>query len=199
MWGIKCVLGPHTSTHFPTSSPLPYPHPFPTRQHTSPLTPYTFPHPPHISFLTSFTPQYISLHLPHTPHISSHSSPDLPLHPNTLPYSPHALSHTFLPTSYPTVLIMWRSYQVTRKSPIKFFTATGNLKSCFGVGNVNFRCMKVRRSYHVAKLLWRSYHVAKFLATAQCPPCINTLMPRPIKVTCSLSLWVICWSKARYH
>ena len=43
------------------------------------------------------------------------------------------------------------------KSPIKFFTATGNLKSCFGVGNVNFRCMKVWRSYHVAKLLWRSY------------------------------------------
>ena len=51
------------------------------------------------------------------------------------------------------------------KSPIKFFTATGNLKSCFGVGNVNFRCMKVWRSYHVAKLLWRSYHVAKLLAT----------------------------------
>ena len=24
------------------------------------------------------------------------------------------------------------------KSPIKFFTGTGNLKSCFGVGNVNF-------------------------------------------------------------
>ena len=58
------MLGPHTSTHFPTSSPLPSPHPFPT-----------------------------------------------------------------------------------------FFTATGNLKSCFGVGNVNFRCMKVWRSYHVAKLL----------------------------------------------
>ena len=52
------------------------------------------------------------------------------------------------------------------KSPIKFFTATGNLKSCFGVGNVNFRCMKVWRSYHVAKLLWQSYHVAKLLATA---------------------------------
>ena len=57
MWGIKSVLGPHTSTHFPTSSPLPCPHPFPTRQHTSPLTPYTFPHPPLTSFLTS----------PHTP------------------------------------------------------------------------------------------------------------------------------------
>ena len=37
------------------------------------------------------------------------------------------------------------------KSPIKFFT-TGNLKSCFRVGNLNFRCMKVWRSYQVAKL-----------------------------------------------
>ena len=83
MWGIKSVLRPHTSTHFPTSSPLPSPHPFPTRQHTSPLTPYTFLHfsTPHTSFLTSPTPHHISLHLPPHPHISSHSSPDLPLHP----------------------------------------------------------------------------------------------------------------------
>ena len=43
-------------------------------------------------------------------------APDLPLHPNTLPYSPHALSHTSLPTSYPTVSNMWRSYEVTRKA-----------------------------------------------------------------------------------
>ena len=141
--GRRCgelkVLGSHTSTHFPTSSPLPSPHPFPIRQHTSPLTPYTFPHfsTPHTSFLTSPTPQHISLHLHHTPHISSHSSPDLPLHPNTLPYSPHALSHTsphILPHSFAYVAKL----PSNSKSPIKFFTATGNLKSCFGVGNVNF-------------------------------------------------------------
>ena len=96
---IKSVLGPHTSIHFPTSTPFPSPHPFPTRLHTSPLTPYTLPHPPHTSFLTvpPPTPQHISLHLPHTPHISSHSSPDLPLHPNTLPYSLHALSPHLTP------------------------------------------------------------------------------------------------------
>ena len=142
MWGIKSVLGPHTSTHFPTSSPLPSPHPFPTCQHTSPLTPYTFPHPPHTSPLPThlslppLTPQHISLFTPCTlPHLS-----------------PHSFAYVAKLSS-------------NSKSPIKFFTATGNLKSCFGVGNVNFRCMKVWRSYHVAKLLWRSYHVAKLLAT----------------------------------
>ena len=151
------VLGPHTLTHFPTSSPLPSPHPFLTRQHTSPLTPYTFPHPPHTSYLPPHpnTFPYIS---PHTPHISSHSSLDLPLHPNTLPYSPHALSHTsphILPHSFDDVAKLRSNLQ----SPIKIFMATSNLKSCFGVGNVNFRCMKV----------WQSYHVAKLLAT-QAPP-----------------------------
>ena len=39
------------------------------------------------------------------------------------------------------------------EKPIKFFTTTRNLKPCFGVGNINFRCMKVWRSYHVTKLL----------------------------------------------
>ena len=48
---------------------------------------------------------------------------------------------------------------------MKFFT-TGNLKSCFSIGNANFRCMKVWRSYHVVKLLWLSYHVTKLLATS---------------------------------
>ena len=152
MWGIKSVLGPHTSTHFPTSSPLPCPHPFPTRQHTSPLTPYTFPHPPLTSFLTS----------PHTPTHFPTSPPTAPLtSPYTLPYSPHALSPHILPHSFDYVAKL----RSNSKSPIKFFTVTRNLKSCFGVGNVNFRCMKVWRSYHVAKLLWRSYHVAKLLAT----------------------------------
>ena len=140
MWGIKSVLGPHTSTHFPTSSPLPSPHPFLTRQrpNTFPHSPHTLSHtlPTHLS-LPLPTPQLISLHFPHAPHISSHSSPDLPLHPNTLPYSPHALSHTsphILPHSFDYVAKL----RSNSKSPIKFFTANGNLKSCFGVGNVNF-------------------------------------------------------------
>ena len=140
------------------------------------------------------TPQHISLYLPHSPHTLSHTLPTLlhsphifpylphtPTHfptspptppislptapltsPNTLPYSPHALSH-ILPYSFDYVAKL----PSNSKSPINFFTATGNLKSCFGVGNVNFPCMKVWRSYHVAKLLWRSYHVAKLLATHQ--------------------------------
>ena len=125
---------PHTPTHFPTH-PIHFPTPSPH------IFPYLPPHPN--------TFPYIS---PHTPHISSHSSPDLPLHPNTLPYSPHALSHAsphILPHSFDYVAKL----RSNSKSPIKFFTATDNLKSCFGVGNVNFRCMKVWRSYHVAKLL----------------------------------------------
>ena len=171
MWGIKSVLGPHTSTHFPTSSPLPCPHPFPTRQHTSPLTPYTFPQPSHTSPLPTHlslpppTPQHISLHLPpHPPYLfpqlprppptSQHTSLFTPC---TLPHlSPHILPHSF---AYVAKL------PSNSKNLIKFCMATGNLKSCFGVGNVNFRCMKVWQSYHVAKLLWRSYHVAKLLAT----------------------------------
>ena len=76
MWGIKSVLGPHTSTHFPTSSPLPCPHPFPTRQHTSPLTPYTFPHPPLTSFLTS---PHTPTHFPTSPPTSPISLPTAPL------------------------------------------------------------------------------------------------------------------------
>ena len=157
------MLGPHTSTHFPTSSQLPSPHPFFTRQHTSPLTPYTFPHPPtlHSPHIFPYLPPhpntfpYIS---PHTPPISSHSSPDLPLHtslftPCTLPHLFHILPHSF---DYVAKL------PSNSKSPIKFFTATGNLKSCFGVGNVNFRCMKVWQSYHVAKLLATVGAMVKF-------------------------------------
>ena len=161
MWGIKSVLGPHTSTHFPTSSPLPSPHPFPTRQHTSPLTPYTFPHPPLTSFLTS---PHTPTHFPTSPPTSPISLPTAPL---TSPYTPtHFLIHPMhspyiLPHSFDYVAKL----RSNSKSPIKFLTATGNLKCCFGVGNVNFRCMKVWRSYHVAKLPWRSYHVAKLLAT----------------------------------
>ena len=125
---------PHMPPHFPT-----HPIHFPTLLHSPHIFPYLPPHP-------NIFP-YIS---PHTPHISSHSSPDLPLHtslftPCTLPHlSPHILPHSF---AYVAKL------PSNSKSPIKFFTATKNLKSCFGVGNVNFRCMKVWRSYHVTKLL----------------------------------------------
>ena len=92
MCGRKCVGAPHPHT-LPYTSPIP----LPTRQHTSPLTPYSLPHPfphfstPHTSFLTF---QHTSLHLLHTTHTSSHSSPHFPLHSNTLPHSPHALFHT---------------------------------------------------------------------------------------------------------
>ena len=136
---------PHTPTHFPTHpihSPTPSPH-FST---------------PHTSFLTS---PHTPTHFPTSPpYISSHSSPDLPLHLNILPYSPHALSHTsphILPHSFDYVAKLpcddVTLNQFNSKSPIKFFTATGNSKSCFGVSNENFRCRKVWRSYHVAKLL----------------------------------------------
>ena len=145
--------GPTPST-FPYTSPIPLPTSFPhtpmrflspyTFPHPSPLTPYTLPHfsTPHTSFLTS----------PYTPYTSSHSYPDLPLHPNTLPHSPHALSsplpHSFdyvakLPCDDVTLINLTGLW----KSSIKFFTTTGNLKNCFGVGNVNFRCMKVWRIY----------------------------------------------------
>ena len=169
--GRKCVGAPHPNTllytsliPLPTSLPLTPTHLPHTLSHTSPL-------PTHLSLLIP-TPQHTSLHL--TPHTSSHSSPHLPLHPNTLPHSLRALSHTsphIFPHSLGYVAKLPRDdvalINLTGlwKSPIKFFTTTGNLKSCFGVGNVNFRCMKVWRSYHVAKLLWRSYHVAKLLAT----------------------------------
>ena len=92
MW--VSVLGPHTLIHFPHLAI-----PLPTHQHTSPLTPYTLPHPSQRIF-PCFPPHPNTF--PYTsPHTSSHSSPHLPLHPNTLPnHSP-----TLLPTSSPTVSI----------------------------------------------------------------------------------------------
>ena len=146
------ILSPHANAL--PHSPHTLSHTLPTLLHSPHIFPYLPPHPN--------TFPYIS---PHTPHISSHSYPDLPRTPQhislftscTLPHlSPHILPHSF---DYVAKL------PSNSKSSIKIFTATGNLKSCFGVGNVNFRCMKVWRSYHVAKLLWRSYHVAKLLAT----------------------------------
>ena len=72
MWGIKSVLGPHTSINFPTSPPFPSPHA------------YTFPHSPHT--LSHTLPTHLSL------------PPPTPAHPNTFPYiSPH--TPIFLPTA----------------------------------------------------------------------------------------------------
>ena len=170
MWGkvrlgrcgeLKVCWGPtpqHISLHLPHYPPhnLPphantLPHSPHTLSHTLPTllhSPHIFPYlPPHPN-----TFPYIS---PHTPHISSHSSPDLPLHPNTLPYSPHALSHTSLPTSYPTVSIMWRSYQVTRKAD-KIFNGNREFK-------VLFPCRQCKFSMYesVAKLPCGEVTVAK--------------------------------------
>ena len=165
----KCVGAPHPNT-FPYTSSIPLPTSFPhTPTHF--LSPYTFSHPYPLSPFT-------------LPHFStSHTSfLNLPPHPNTfptpLPIAP--LTSPYTPTHFPTnPMHSPHSFDYVGKlpcdhvnpnkfnwkSPIKFFTTTGNLKSCFGVANVNFRCMKVWRSYHVAKLLWRSHHVAKLLAT----------------------------------
>ena len=125
---------PHTPTHFPTHPihfPTPSPHIFPYLPHT----PTHFPTSPP-------TPPYLFPQLPWPPPTPQHTSLFTPC---TLPHlSPHILPHSF---DYVAKL------SSNSKSPIKFFTATGNLKSCFGVGNVDFRCMTVWQSYHVAKLL----------------------------------------------
>ena len=112
MWGSVggSVLGPHALIHFATPPPFLSPHSFPTRQHTSPLTPYTLPHPsphfstPHTSFLPLPTPQHTSLHLPpHPPYQTipyltkpyQYLFPQLPSPPPTpqlTSHSPHALS-----------------------------------------------------------------------------------------------------------
>ena len=111
MWGK--VLGPHTLTHFPKPPPFLLAHPFPTRQHASPLTLYTLPHPfPHIFLYLPHTPT----HFPTPPPTPSIPLPTVPL---TSPYTPtHFPTHpmhspTPLATSSPTLLIMWRSYHVT--------------------------------------------------------------------------------------
>ena len=152
MWGS--VLGPHTLTHFTTPPPV------------LPLTPTHFPtHPIHFPTLLH-SPHIFSYSSPHPntlPYTSFHSSPYTPTHFPTHPmHSPHIFPHSLdyvakLPSDDVALINLIGLW----KSPIKFFTTTGNLKSCFGVGKVNFRCMKVWRSYHVAKLQWQSYHVAK--------------------------------------
>ena len=124
----KCVGAPHLNT-------LPYTSPIPLHANMLPHSPHTL---SHTSFLT---------HSNTLPYTSPHSSPHLPLHPNTLPHIfPHSLDYVAkLPVPCDDVTLI--TLAGLWKSPIKFFTTTGNLKSCFGVGNVNFQCMKVWRSY----------------------------------------------------
>ena len=164
MWGS--VLGPHTPTHFTTPFPFLSPHPSPSCQHTSPLTAYTFTHfsTPHTSFLThphipthfpTPPPTHLFPQLPSPPPTPQHTSP---LTPCTLPHLPPSLDYVAKLPCDDVALIkltgLW-------KSPIKFLTTTGNLKSHFGIGNVNFRCMKVWRSFHVAKLLATCFSMFK--------------------------------------
>ena len=168
MWGS--VLRPHTLTHFHTP-PIPLP--------TSFLhTPTHFPtHPIHSPTLLLCTPHTSFLTCPHTPtHFPTPATTPPPYLFLQLPLPPPTPQHTspFTPCTLPQLRLCGEvtmrrcyPYKFNWKSPIKFCTTTGNLKSCFGVGNVNFRCMKVWRSYHVVKLLRRSYHVAKLLATAE--------------------------------
>ena len=103
------------------------------------ISPHPFPTRQHTSPLTPYT-------FPHPPHTSFLTSPHTPSH------FPHLSPHSF---DYVAKL------PSNSKSSIKFFTATGNLKSCCGVGNVNFPCMKVWRNYHVAKLLATLIIIAK--------------------------------------
>ena len=114
MWGS--VLGPHTLTHFPTPPHILSPHadtlPLPIHSLTpSPLTPYTLPH--------FSTPQTSFLISPHTPrHFPTPPPTPLPTAPLISPYTvtPQHTSPLIpctLPTSSPTVSIMWQSYHVT--------------------------------------------------------------------------------------
>ena len=141
----KCIRAPHPNT-LPYTSPFISPHTSLSHHHTFPFTPYTFPHfsTHHTSFLTHpHTPTHFPTPPPHlfpqlpspppTPQLTS------PLTPCTLPQIhifPQSLDYvTKLPCDDVTLINLNGLW----KSPIKFSTTTGNLKSCFGVGNVNFR------------------------------------------------------------
>ena len=162
--GVGGGRGDFPTHHIPVHSPtLLHPH---TSFLASPHTPIHFPTPP----------PTLPIPLPTAPL----TYPCIPTHFPTNPmHSPHIFPHSFdyvakLPCDDVTL------NKFNWKSPIKFFTTTGNLKSCFGVGNVSFRCMKVWRSYHVARLLWQSYHVTKLLATSQ------TLNDHTLKHACAM-------------
>ena len=155
------ILSPHANTL--SHSPHTLSHTLPTLLHSPHIFPYLPPHP------NTFPYIYPHRSLPSAPLTSLYTPTHFLIHPM---HSPHILPHSFdyvakLPCDDVTL------NEFNSKSPIKFFPATWNLKSCFRVGNVNFRCMKVWRSYHVAKLLWRNYHMAKLLATENFITCIK--------------------------
>ena len=155
MWGSKggSVLGPLTLTHFPTLPPFLSPHSSPSHQHTSPLTPYTFPHPspyfstPHTSFLTHphtlthfpTPPPTPPVPLPTAPLTCPYTPTHFPTHPMHSPTDPHLPPSLDYVAKLPCDDVAFVNLTGLWKSSIKFFTTTGNLKSCFGVGNVNFR------------------------------------------------------------
>ena len=144
------MLGPHTLTHFPHSSPhIPPPHTstLPHSPHTlSHTLPHTFPLLTHLSLLIP-TPQHTSLHLPpQSPYLLPQLPSPLPTPQHTSPLTPCTLPQTHIfPHSLDYVAklpcddVPLINLAGLWKNSIKFFTTTGNLKSCFGVGNVNFR------------------------------------------------------------
>ena len=139
---------PHYPPHILSSHANTLPHSPHTLSHTLPTllhSPHIFPYLPHTPSHFHTSPPTPPISLPTAPLISPYTPTHFLIHPmhSPTPLSPH-LTHSF---DYVAKL------PSNSKSPIKFFTATWNLKSCFGVGNVNFRCMKVWQSYHVAKLL----------------------------------------------
>ena len=154
----KCVRASHPNT-LPYTSPIPLPTSLPLIVNTLPHSPHTLSHtPPHTSFLTHShkTPQHTSLHLPPYLFLQLLSPPPTPQH--TSPLTPCTLPHSLdyvakLPCDDVTLINLTGLW----KSSIKFFMTTGNLKSCFGVGNANFRCMMVWRSYCGEVTMWRSY------------------------------------------
>ena len=137
--GRKCVGVPHLNTlHYTYPIPLP---------HIPPPHANTLPHSPHTLYHTSPLPTHLSLliptHFPTSPPHSLYLFPQLP----SPPQSPHAPSHTS-PHIFPHGLdyvvklpcddVALVNLTGLWKSSTKFFTTTGNFKSCFGVGNVKF-------------------------------------------------------------
>ena len=121
--GEVCWGPTHFTTPTPHANTLPtHPMHFPTLLHSPHIVSYSSPYPntlPYTSFHSSpYTPTHFPTHPMHSPHIF-----------------PHSLVYVVKLPSDDVALInstgLW-------KSPIKYFTTIGNLKSCFGVGNVNF-------------------------------------------------------------
>ena len=134
--GRKCHEAPQPNT-LPYTSPIPL---------STSLTPTHFPtHPIHFPIPLPTLP----IPLPTAPLTSPYTPTHFPTHPM---HSPHSFNYV---AKLPCDDVIGTLINLTGlwKSPIKFFTTIGNLKSCFSVVNVNSRCMKVWQSYHVAKLL----------------------------------------------